>query len=91
METAMTAEVTTASYRDFRDHLADYLRRARDGEEIVVTSHGEPMARLLPPQSPQRLRLGSLEGKLRVPDSIVEGTPDDIIAAMEGCDRDDLL
>ncbi len=35
--------------RELKDHLSDYLRRARAGEWIVVTDRGEPVAELSPP------------------------------------------
>jgi len=31
-----------------KDHLSEYLRRARDGERIVVTDRGAPVAVLAP-------------------------------------------
>ena len=31
----------------FRAHLREWLGRAREGEEIVVTDHGVPVARLV--------------------------------------------
>ena len=37
------------SVRDLKDHLSEYLRRARAGEEILVTSHGKPVGRLVSP------------------------------------------
>jgi len=36
------------SIRDLKDHLSQYLRRVQRGEEIVVTSHNRPVARLVP-------------------------------------------
>jgi len=45
------------SVRDLKNHLSEYLRRAESGEEIVVTSHGRPVGRLvgpLPPGTPAR-------------------------------------
>lgn len=33
--------------RKLKDHLSEYLRRAQAGEEIVVTSHGRPVGRLV--------------------------------------------
>lgn len=35
------------SVRDLKRHLSEDLRRARAGEEIVVTSHGQPVDRLM--------------------------------------------
>ena len=36
--------------RDLKDHLSEYVRRARAGERIRVSSHGEVVAELCPPQ-----------------------------------------
>jgi len=36
------------SIRDLKNHLSQYLRRAQRGEEIVVTSHNRPVAKLIP-------------------------------------------
>lgn len=33
--------------RELKNHLSRYLGRVRDGEEIVVTDHGRPVARLV--------------------------------------------
>jgi prevent-host-death family protein len=32
---------------DLRAHLSTWLERAREGDEIVITDHGVPVARLL--------------------------------------------
>ena len=32
---------------ELRAHLSDYLDRAREGAEVVITDHGVPVARLL--------------------------------------------
>jgi prevent-host-death family protein len=45
------------SVRDLKSRLSETLRRVAAGEEIVVTSHGKAVARLLPPRS--RSRAGS--------------------------------
>ncbi len=34
--------------RELKDHLSEYLNRVSAGEELVVTSHGKPIARLAP-------------------------------------------
>lgn len=36
------------SVRELRNHLGDYLRRVAGGEEIVITSHNRPIAKLSP-------------------------------------------
>lgn len=34
--------------RELRDHLSKYLSRVREGEELIVTDHGRPIARIVP-------------------------------------------
>ena len=34
------------SIREFKSHLSSYLARAQRGEELVVTSHKRPVARI---------------------------------------------
>lgn len=34
--------------RELRDHLSKYVERVRSGEEITVTDHGSPVAKLVP-------------------------------------------
>lgn len=57
-----------ASIRTVKDHFSEFVRRACLGEEIVVTSHGEPVAKLVPisPEDIERVTsrrslLGELE------------------------------
>ena len=38
--------------RELKDRLSELLRNAKAGEEIVVTSHGRPIARILPVEQP---------------------------------------
>ena len=37
--------------RELKSRLSEYLRRLKLGEEFTVTSHGVPVARLLPPRA----------------------------------------
>ena len=36
------------SIRELRQYLSDYIRRAENGEEIIITSHNRPLAKLVP-------------------------------------------
>ena len=40
--------------RELRDHLSRYLERVKAGEELTVTEHGRPIARLVGPRPPDR-------------------------------------
>jgi prevent-host-death family protein len=54
--------------RELRDHLSKYLAEVKEGREIVVTDHGRPIARLVPPE-PGRSKLAQLiaEGRAQPP------------------------
>ena len=47
--------------RELKNHLSRYLKRVSAGEEIVVTAHGKPVARIngVPPDQPKSA-LGSV-------------------------------
>lgn len=47
---------------DLRSHLPAYLMRVRTGEELVVTSHGKAIARILPSQDVREAARKQLEG-----------------------------
>ena len=42
------AKMTALPVQEFRDNLADNVRRAESGERIVVTFHGKAVAALVP-------------------------------------------
>jgi len=44
----MSSTVITKTIAEAKAHLAECLRRAEDGEPIVLTRHGKPIAALVP-------------------------------------------
>ncbi|NYJ20263.1 type II toxin-antitoxin system Phd/YefM family antitoxin [Glaciibacter psychrotolerans] len=40
--------------RDLRNHTAEVIERARNGEDLTITSNGVPVARLVPVNPPKR-------------------------------------
>lgn len=50
----MTKPSLEVSVRELKNRLSEYLRRVRAGRELVVTSRGEPVARLVPPEAKPR-------------------------------------
>ena len=40
--------------RDLRNHTAEIIERARNGEEVTITSNGVPVATLVPIQPPKK-------------------------------------
>ncbi len=71
--------------RELRGNLTRYLREARKGAAVLVTSHDAVIAEIHPP-SP-RLRParqpGALRGQIRMADDF-DVLPADVLAAMEG-------
>ncbi len=48
--------------RELKDHLSEYLKRASEGEDVTVTSHGRPIARLTPlPPTPEGAEAAAIE------------------------------
>jgi prevent-host-death family protein len=52
---------------DAKAHFADLIRRAESGEQIVLTRHGKPVARLTATARTSDLPLfGALKGRVRI-------------------------
>lgn len=54
---------------DLRSHLSEWLERARDGEELVVTDRGTPIARVLGLESTSALERLTRDGLIGRPAS----------------------
>lgn len=68
-----------------KTHLSRLLDRAAAGEEILITRHGRPVARLAPIGGGVRPRkLGILRGKVRLRKDFDAPLPDDVLDAFEG-------
>lgn len=48
MKEATSHEVVVVGVRDLKNRLSAHLDRVKTGEEIMVTEHGRPIARLIP-------------------------------------------
>lgn len=48
-----------------KTHLSALLERVERGEEIVITRHGRPVARLMPPTTPAAAEAGHAIDQLR--------------------------
>jgi prevent-host-death family protein len=47
----------TAGVREARQHLSALLDEVKKGREILITEHGRPVAKLVPPDPPRRKKL----------------------------------
>lgn len=61
--------------------LSDLLRRVAAGEEVTITSSGEPVARLVPVPRRGPRTLGRDRGSFTVPEDFNEPLPDDLLEA----------
>ena len=44
--------MTQVGIREMKSHLSEYIRRAKNGEQIEITEHGKAVARLEPAVEP---------------------------------------
>ncbi len=70
--------------RELRGSLTRYLREARQGARILVTSHDAVIAEIGPPGAGLRpaRQPGALAGQIVMADDF-DALPDDVLAAME--------
>ena len=68
-----------------KTHLSRLLDRAAGGEEIVITRHGRPVARLGPIRDrPPARKLGQMRGRIRMRSDFDAPLPEEILDAFEG-------
>jgi prevent-host-death family protein len=72
---------TKVSIADGKNRFAELIRAVEDGEEVTVTRHGRPVARIASPK-PRKARLGGMKDRIRLlpgwnapidPDRFLEG------------------
>jgi prevent-host-death family protein len=79
------AKRATVSLYEAKTGLSRLVDRALRGEEVVITRHGRPVARLLPAKPDRRPRkLGALRGKIRIARNFDAPLPDELQAGFEG-------
>ena len=68
--------------RELKNGLSGYIDRVRDGEEVIVTDRGRPVARLVPvrPQRPfpdlRAVRLAAKAGRPNVSQAVIDDRED---------------
>ncbi|WP_038054893.1 type II toxin-antitoxin system Phd/YefM family antitoxin [Thioalkalivibrio sp. ALJ1] len=73
---------TTVNVHEAKTHLSRLLKRAHDGEEIILAKSGQPYARLVPLEStPLRRQPGRIKGQ--VEDAFFEPLPEHELTAWE--------
>jgi prevent-host-death family protein len=75
----------TVNIYDAKTHLSQLVDVAASGEDVVVSRHGKPLARITRLEAPKpRIRFGLLEGKLTVAADFDAPLPDEVLAGFEG-------
>lgn len=64
--------------------LSELIRRVATGEEITITSNGEPVALLVPPPRRTVRVLGQDAGLFEVPEDFDDPLPEEVLRGFEG-------
>jgi prevent-host-death family protein len=68
-----------------KTQLSRLVDQVNAGEEVVITRHGRPVARLVPAgEQRQRRKLGTLKGKVWMSDDFDAPLPNDLQGLFEG-------
>lgn len=62
--------------RQLRGHLAEHLRHVRAGGSVTITSHGQPVARLVPVAALAPRKAGFMRGEFTIPSDFDDPLPD---------------
>jgi prevent-host-death family protein len=55
------------SVADAKNHLSELLRSVEEGESVVITRNGKPVAQLVPPPPRKRVvRFGTMRGRIHM-------------------------
>ena len=55
------------SIAEAKNRLTELIRAVEDGETVVITRHGKPVAQLAPPPAERRqVRLGGMKARIRL-------------------------
>jgi prevent-host-death family protein len=79
---AQSAPSGQVDIRQARTQLSRLIERATDGEEIIITKSGKPVARLVPytPKGAVR-RPGTMRGKIRIKKNFDEPLPKELLVS----------
>jgi prevent-host-death family protein len=74
------------SLKEIQRNFPAYLRRVREGQTLVITENGKPMAEMKPTASTEKKPrpYGLCAGEFRTPDDFNSPLPDDILKDFEG-------
>lgn len=71
--------MATVGMHQAKTQLSDLVRRAENGEEVIIRRSGTPVARLVALDARPAQRLGLDAGAFSVPDDFDAPLPDDVL------------
>jgi len=75
----------TVNIYDAKTRFSQLVDKAAAGEDVVISRHGKPVARLTQlAESTRRVRFGVLAGKVKVADDFDAPLPANVLAEFEG-------
>jgi prevent-host-death family protein len=75
--------VAEVNVHEAKTHLSRLLRRVAEGEEIIISRNGRPVARLVPVGASGGRLLGIDQGLFEVPADFDAPLSDDVLATFE--------
>lgn len=76
--------MTEVGVHKAKTELSKLIKRVQMGEEIIITSNGNPVAKLVPVEARRERVFGMDEGLFEVPDDFDDPLPDEILELFEG-------
>jgi prevent-host-death family protein len=74
------------SLREMNQHFADYIKQVENGDRIILTRHGKPVARIVPISEPEGLTPAQIQAQARMLRVLKKG----FSLKNEGFNREDL-
>jgi prevent-host-death family protein len=74
----------TVNVHEAKTHLSRLLERVSEGEEVVISKAGRPVARLVPAgEKPERRKSGSASGRVIIGEDFDAPLPEEVLEAFE--------
>ena len=75
--------MTPVGVDEAKARLSELIERVAAGEDIVILSSGQPVARLVPIEIPRQRQVGVDIGRFEVPENFNEPLPASVLAEFE--------
>ncbi len=76
--------MTTFNVHEAKTNLSRPLAQVEAGEEVTIARNGKPVARLVGIHKKSKRQFGSMEGLIKLDDSLFDPLPEEELALWEG-------